>query len=89
MRLNSLRGAGRQADLFGHPRGLTILFFTEMWECFSFIGMRALLVYYMIGELGFSQPKASLVYGAYTASAYLTPIAGGAIADRWLAHVWR
>src|SRR3546814_212274 len=75
---------GSPSDWFGQPRGLTILFLTQMWECFSFYGMRALLVYYMIGALDFSQAKASLIYGAYTACVFLTPIFGGMIADRWL-----
>ena len=69
---------------FGEPRGLTILFLTNMWEQFSYYGMRALLVYYMTKELFFSQAHASFVYGAYTASAYFTPIVGGVIADRFL-----
>lgn len=71
-------------DWFGQPRGLTILFLTEMWEKFSFFGMRALLVYYMTKSLGFAQEKASLVYGAYAAFVYFTPIAGGWLADRYL-----
>lgn len=69
---------------FGQPPGLTVLFLTEMWEKFSFFGMRALQIYYMTKELHFSQANASLVYGAYGAGVYLTPIAGGVIADRWL-----
>jgi len=69
---------------FGQPRGLTILFLTNMWEQFSYYGMRALLVYYMTKQLLFTQGHASLVYGAYTACAYLTPIVGGVIADRLL-----
>lgn len=69
---------------FGQPRGLTILFLTEMWEKFSFYGMRALLVYYMTRQLMFDQQRASLVYGLYTAFVFLTPILGGLIADRWL-----
>ena len=76
-------GQGEQA-WFGHPRGLTILFLTEMWEKFSFYGMRALLVYYMTTSLLIGPAGASLVYGLYTAIVYLTPILGGAIADRWL-----
>ncbi|MBS0361865.1 MAG: peptide MFS transporter [Proteobacteria bacterium] len=55
-----------------------------MWECFSYYGMRALLVYYMIGQLGFSQQKASLIYGGYTALIFLTPMFGGVLSDRWL-----
>jgi len=69
---------------FGQPKGLTILFLTQMWEQFSYYGMRALLVYYMTRGLLLGQEKASLIYGAYTATAYLTPIFGGLIADRWL-----
>jgi len=68
----------------GQPPGLTILFLTEMWEKFSFFGMRALQVYYMTKQLHYSQANASLVFGAYGAGVYLTPIAGGVIADRWL-----
>lgn len=71
-------------DWFGQPRGLTILFLTEMWEKFSFYGMRALLVFYMVQELGFTAAKASVVYGAYTAFVYFTPLFGGLIADRYL-----
>jgi len=69
---------------FGHPRGLTILFLTEMWEMFSFFGMRAILVYYMTMHLDMAQEYASLVYGAYAAFVYFTPVFGGMLADRWL-----
>ena len=69
---------------FGQPKGLTILFLTEMWEKFSFFGMRALQVYYMIKTLHFTQALSSYVFGAYAAGVYLTPIFGGLIADRWL-----
>lgn len=69
---------------FGQPRGLTILFLTNMWELFSYYGMRTLLVYYMTKQLLFAQEKSSFIYGAYTAMAYFTPILGGAVADRWL-----
>jgi POT family proton-dependent oligopeptide transporter len=69
---------------FGQPRGLTILFLTEMWEKFSFFGMRALQIYYMTKELHYSQATSSLIFGAYAAGVYLTPIFGGLIADRWL-----
>lgn len=55
-----------------------------MWEQFSYYGMRVLLVYYMVKQLRFSQEHASLVFGAYTAFVFLTPIAGGVICDRWL-----
>jgi POT family proton-dependent oligopeptide transporter len=73
-----------QKTWFGQPRGLTILFLTNMWELFSYYGMRTLLVYYMTKQLLFAQEKASFIYGTYTAMAYFTPILGGAIADRWL-----
>jgi POT family proton-dependent oligopeptide transporter len=73
-----------QATWFGHPAGLTILFLTEMWEKFSYFGMRALLVYYMTKALAMTQRDASWVYGGYTAFAYFTPIVGGLIADRYL-----
>ena len=69
---------------FGQPRGLTVLFLTNMWEQFSYYGMRALLVYYMTKQLAMAQGSASLVYGTYTACAYFTPIFGGVIADRLL-----
>jgi proton-dependent oligopeptide transporter, POT family len=73
-----------QPTWFGQPRGLTILFLTEMWSQFSYFGMRALLVYYMTKQLLIGQEKASLIYGTYTAMAYFTPIIGGVVADRWL-----
>lgn len=69
---------------FGQPRGLTVLFLTNMWEQFSYYGMRALLVYYMTKSLLLGQGTASLVYGTYTACAYFTPIVGGVVADRVL-----
>ncbi|WEK42908.1 MAG: peptide MFS transporter [Candidatus Sphingomonas colombiensis] len=74
----------REPTWFGQPRGLTILFLTNMWEQFSYYGMRALLIYYMTRQLLFTQPHSSFVYGAYTACAYFTPIVGGVIADRYL-----
>jgi POT family proton-dependent oligopeptide transporter len=69
---------------FGQPRGLTILFLTEMWEQFSYYGMRALLVYYMTKQLMIGQQMSSLIYGTYTSLAFFTPIIGGIISDRWL-----
>ena len=74
----------RYPDWFGQPRGLTILFLTDMWEQFSFYGMRALLVFYMTKQLGLAQQRASLIYGLYAAGVYFTPIVGGVISDRWL-----
>jgi POT family proton-dependent oligopeptide transporter len=70
--------------LFGHPPGLTVLFTTQMWAEFSFFGLQALLVYYMTSQLGFSQAKSSLIYGAYGSAAFFSPFFGGLIADRWL-----
>lgn len=67
-----------------HPKGLYLLFFTEMWERFSYYGMRALLVLYMIEHLMFSNEKAGDIYGLYTGFVYLTPLLGGYIADRMI-----
>jgi proton-dependent oligopeptide transporter, POT family len=73
----------------GHPRALTTLFFTELWERFSYYGMRAILILYMVapserGGLGFSTKAAAAMYGAYTMWVYLLALPGGYIADRWL-----
>jgi len=78
-------------EWFGHPRGLATLFFCEMWERFSYYGMRALLVLYMVGSvqqpgLGFSDRRATTIYGLYTMAVYLAGIPGGWIADRYLGH---
>ena len=69
---------------FGHPRGLSTLFFTEMWERFSYYGMRAFLILYMVHVLGFDDRHAGSVYGTYTGSVWAATIFGGIIADRWL-----
>ncbi len=69
----------------GHPPGLFVLFFAEMWERFSYYGMRALLVFYMMkGFLAYDDKRAYAVYGAYTALVYATPFIGGMLADRLL-----
>jgi POT family proton-dependent oligopeptide transporter len=81
--LPSVRPAS-EATWLSQPRGLTILFLTQMWEIFSYYGMRTLLVYYMTKQLLFGQQHASLVYGVYVATFYFTPILGGVISDRWL-----
>lgn len=75
--------------LGGHPRGLTTLFFTEMWERFSYYGMRALLILFMVktaadGGLGFETKRAAAIYGTYTMSVYLMSILGGFIADNFI-----
>src|ERR671919_2577653 len=72
---------------FGHPRGLSTLFFTEMWERFSYYGMRALLILFMTapvaaGGLGFDTGVAGAVYGLYTSMVYMSTLPGGWIADR-------
>ncbi len=67
-----------------HPPGLYVLFFTEMWERFSYYGMRSLLVYYMIKHLQFPQERSSEIYGLYTGFVYFTPLFGGMLADRVL-----
>jgi proton-dependent oligopeptide transporter, POT family len=74
-------------SFFGHPRGLSTLFFTEMWERFSYYGMRALLILFMTapaaaGGLGFETSVAGAVYGLYTSMVYMTTVPGGWIADR-------
>jgi proton-dependent oligopeptide transporter, POT family len=74
-------------SFFGHPRGLATLFFTEMWERFSYYGMRAILILFMVdkvqhGGLGWTDEKAGSVYGLYTAMVYLMCLGGGWVADR-------
>ena len=78
-----------RSGIAGHPAGLTTLFLTEMWERFSYYGMRALLTLYMAaaleqGGLGFSDATATSIYGTYTMFAFMTPLVGGWIADRFL-----
>ncbi len=68
----------------GHPRGLYVLFGAEMWERFSYYGMRALLVLYLTKHLGFVRKDALALYATYTGLAYLTPLLGGFLADRVL-----
>ncbi len=75
--------------IFGHPRGLSTLFFTELWERFSYYGMRSILVLYMVapvtaGGLGFDVKSAATLYGSYTMWVYLTGLPGGLAADRLL-----
>jgi POT family proton-dependent oligopeptide transporter len=78
--------AAPEAGWFGHPRGLSTLFFTEMWERFSYYGMRGFLILYMVKALGFTDQHAGSVYGNYVGSVWLAAIFGGIIADRWLGH---
>jgi len=83
----SLNAARADTSFFGHPRGLATLFFTEMWERFSYYGMRAILILYLTataanGGFGFNDSKAGAVYGLYTSMVYLMCLAGGWFADR-------
>ena len=78
-----------QSEIFGHPKGLFVLFFTEMWERFSYYGMRAILVLYLVTQttgdnpgLGWTSGEALALYGWYTMLVYVASIPGGWIADR-------
>lgn len=73
----------------GHPKGLYLLFFTEMWERFSYYGMRAILIYYLTktylqGGLGMDNSQATLLYGYFAGAVYFTPLIGGWLADKYL-----
>ena len=76
------------ADEFqkGHPRQLYMLFFAEMWERFSFYGMKALLIAYMVTQLEFDEPKAYAILGSYAALVYTMPLFGGMMADRFIGY---
>ncbi len=81
--------ASSDTSFFGHPSGLSTLFFTEMWERFSYYGMRAILLLYMTaavtaGGMGLSAADGAAIYGAYTAGVYMAAIPGGFVADRLL-----
>ena len=77
-------GQGDGRTIMGHPRGLVILFLTEMWERFSFYGMRGLLIIYLTQHFLMSDESSSLLYGAYGALVYVMTIIGGSLADRYL-----
>ena len=79
-------GALKQRTFLGHPVGLYVLFFTEMWERFSYYGMRRLLVLYMVNYFKWAQKDASAIYKWYTSLVYLTPLLGGYLADRYLGN---
>lgn len=74
----------KEPEFAGHPKGLYMLFFAEMWERFSYYGMRALLIFYLTQHWLFNDSKSSLIYGAYTSLVYITPVLGGYLADRYL-----
>ena len=87
--LTAIGSIGMAAALFqmrDQPRGLYVLFFAEMWERFSYYGMRALLVFYLTKHFLFDQSAAYGLYGAYTTLVYITPVIGGMLADRYLGH---
>ncbi len=71
-------------EFAGHPKGLFVLFFAEMWERFSYYGMRALLIFYLTQHWLYNDEKASVIYGAYTALVYIAPVLGGYLADKYL-----
>lgn len=82
--IGGLIAARKSEEVVGHPRGLFVLFYAEMWERFSYYGMRALLILYLTKFWLFSDSKSTLIYGAYTSLVYITPVLGGYLADRWL-----
>ncbi|MDA9296600.1 peptide MFS transporter [Gammaproteobacteria bacterium] len=71
-------------EFFGHPKALVICFLTEMWERFSYYGMRALLIFYLTQHFLFSDEVAAGIFGSYISLVYITPVLGGIIADRYL-----
>ncbi|MFT9099944.1 MAG: oligopeptide:H+ symporter [Zymomonas mobilis subsp. pomaceae] len=73
-----------EKTFIGHPAGLFLLFFTEMWERFSFYGMRALLIFYLTKHFLFSDDKSYAIYASYASLVYITPVIGGFIADKLL-----
>ncbi len=86
---DSIGGSNGDRRFFGHPKGLSTLFFTEMWERLSYYGMRAILVLYMTAELAkgglqFDTKRAAAIYGLYTSSVYFLPLIGGWLADRFI-----
>ena len=76
--------ASRKDEALGHPKGLYMLFFAEMWERFSFYGMRGILIFYLVQHWGFLQGEGNLILGAYGSMVYITPVLGGWLADHYL-----
>ena len=74
----------KEAEVGGHPKGLYMLFFAEMWERFSYYGMRALLMFYLVQHWLFENGPANIVYGAYISLVYITPVLGGWLADNYI-----
>src|SRR5581483_6451504 len=79
-----LTGIPVYLQLRQHPRGLSVLFFAEMWERFSYYGMRGLLIFYLTEHLLFADRRAQAQYASYTTLVYLVPLVGGYLADRYL-----
>jgi proton-dependent oligopeptide transporter, POT family len=77
-------GSDTGTEILGHPRGLYILFLTELWERFSYYGMRALLILYLTKHFLFDDKQGGLIVGSYAALVYAMPVLGGMIADRYL-----
>ena len=82
--VGAMVAANRKEEFLGHPKGLYMLFFAEMWERFSYYGMRAILIFYLTQHWLFSDSASNLIYGAYTSLVYITPVLGGYLADRYL-----
>ena len=82
--VGALIAGSKKPEFAGHPKGLYMLFFAEMWERFSYYGMRAILILYLTQHWLFSDGKSNLIYGAYTSLVYITPVLGGYLADRYL-----
>jgi POT family proton-dependent oligopeptide transporter len=82
--LGAMIAMSRKQEVFGHPKGLYMLFFAEMWERFSYYGMRAILIFYLTQHWLFNASSSTLIYGAYTSLVYITPVLGGYLADRYL-----
>ena len=80
----SVTAPAASGEFLGHPKGLVVCFLTEMWERFSYYGMRALLIFYLTQHFLFSDQVAAGIYGAYISLVYITPVLGGIVADRYL-----
>jgi proton-dependent oligopeptide transporter, POT family len=74
----------KEPEFAGHPKGLYMLFFAEMWERFSYYGMRAILIFYLTQHWLFNDGQSTVIYGSYTSLVYITPVLGGYLADRYL-----
>jgi proton-dependent oligopeptide transporter, POT family len=84
MTSQSLPHGDSAGTFLGHPKGLFVLFFAEMWERFSYYGMRALLIFYLTKHWLFSDGESGIIYGAYTALVYIMPVIGGYLADKYI-----